>query len=103
MDAWPALESFSALCSELESAESSANEEVLGCNRGTPTVDAGYVPDFEDDPDGAGPFPELSYNPSLSFWFEYDFTGHEVFPYGNIYVVETHDGRCVKLQVSAFA
>jgi hypothetical protein len=102
VDGWPDLESFSAHCSDFAAAGETQNGGSLGCNRGTPTVDSGYVADSVDDPDGAGPFPELSYNPSLTFWFEYEFSSHEVHPYGNVYVVEAADGRCVKLQVTDY-
>ena len=66
------------------------------------SMDDGWIEDSFDDPDGAGPFPAINYHPSLTFWFEYEFSGHEVLPYGNIYVVETHAGDCVKLQLTDY-
>lgn len=96
------FDAFTVPCGELSSAESSANSGVLGCGGRTPTVDEGYVVDTVDDPDGAGPFPELSFNASLAFWFEYAFSDHEVIPFGNVYVVETHDGRCAKVQFTDY-
>ncbi len=101
-DDFASFDEFSALCSELGSAEDSANSGVLGCGGRTPTVDEGYVADEVDDPDGAGPFPQLSFNASLAFWFEYQFSDHEVVPFGNVYVVETHDGRCAKVQFTDY-
>lgn len=100
---WPSLDDFDAQCSDFVVAGETANQQVISCSGDhTPTVDEGWIPDSVDDPDGAGPFPEVSYHPSVTFWFEYQFSGHEVLPYGNIYVVESHDGDCVKLQVTDY-
>lgn len=99
---WASLESFTARCSDFGVAGSTTNEASFGCSGTTPTVDDGYVSDVLDDPDGAGPFPQKSHNSSLSFWFEYEFSGHTVIPYGHVYVVETNDGRCVKLQLTDY-
>jgi len=100
---WPDLETFDARCSEFIEAGSTANQQALSCDPDrVPTVDDGWIDDSVDDPDGAGPFPQVSYHPSLTFWFEYQFTGHEVLPYGNIYVVETRAGDCVKLQMTDY-
>jgi hypothetical protein len=100
--AWPSLEEFSARCSDFDQAAGTANVGAFGCDAPPPTVDDGWVADLVDDPDGAGPVGEVTYNPSLTFWFEYNFSGHEVFPYGNIYVVEGHDGACYKLQLTDY-
>ncbi|MEE2828253.1 MAG: HmuY family protein [Myxococcota bacterium] len=100
---WPSLEDFTAQCSDFTSASETNNDQPLSCSGDrTPTVDAGWIADSLDDPDGAGPFGTVSYHPSVTFWFEYEFTGHEVLPYGNIYVVETRAGDCVKLQVTDY-
>lgn len=102
VDAWPDLADFDARCADFVAADATDNTNGFGCDGGTPTVDDGFIADLLDDPDGAGPFGEISYNPSLSFWFEYDFGGHEAYPYGNVYVLELHDGGCVKLQVTDY-
>ncbi len=103
VDDWPDLDAFTADCSQFGIAGETENTQVISCTGGiTPTVDEGWISDSEDDPDGAGPFPSISYHPSVTFWFEYEFSGHEVIPYGNIYVVETHEGDCVKLQVTDY-
>lgn len=99
---WPLLGDFSARCSDFDVADGTANVGAFGCNAAPPTVDDGWVEDLLDDPDGAGPVAEVGYNPSVTFWFEYSFSGHEVFPYGNIYVVEGHDGACYKLQITDY-
>lgn len=100
---WPALDDFDARCSDFVPAGSTANQQALSCSGDrTPTVDDGWIEDSFDDPDGAGPFPALNYHPSVTFWFEYEFSGHEVLPYGNIYVVETRAGDCVKLQLTDY-
>ncbi len=99
---WPSLADFDARCSDFVAADATDNAGGFGCGDATPTVDDGFVTDLLDDPDGAGPFGEISYNPSLSFWFEYDFSGHEAWPYGNVYVLELHDGGCVKLQLTDY-
>ena len=99
---WPVLADYDARCVDFVAADATDNAGGFGCDGGMPTVDDGYISDLLDDPDGAGPFGEISYNPSLSFWFEYDFSGHEAYPYGNIYVLELHDGGCVKLQVTDY-
>lgn len=101
-DEWPLLAEFSAVCSDFDAADGTDNVGAFGCNAPPPTVDDGWVADLLDDPDGAGPVTEVSYNPSLTFWFEYSFSGHEVFPYGHVYVVEGHDGACYKLQVTDY-
>ncbi len=101
-DEWPDLASFDAACSDFDVAGATANTGAFGCNAGTPTVDDGWIADSEDDPDGAGPFGTVSFHPSVTFWFEYSFSGHEVFPYGNVYVVEAADGSCVKLQLTDY-
>lgn len=102
VEEWADIADFTARCSDFDLADGTENTGVLSCGGSTPTVDDGWVPDLLDDPDGAGPFAEIDYNPSLTFWFEYSFSGHEVFPYGHVYVVESHDGRCVKLQVTDY-
>jgi len=100
---WPLLEDFTARCSDFGIAGDTANRQALSCNPDrTPTVDDGWIEDSFDDPDGAGPFPAVDYHPSVTFWFEYEFTGHEVIPYGNIYVIETRAGDCVKLQLTDY-
>jgi hypothetical protein len=101
-DGWADLEAFSATCAELAAADGTENESAFGCSGTTPTVDDGYVLDVVDDPDGAGPFPSVPHNESLSFWFEYVFATHEVVPYGNVYVVEAADGRCAKIQFTDY-
>lgn len=102
-ESWADLAAFDARCSDFASADEVANGGgAFGCSGATPTVDEGYVPDALDDPDGAGPFPTLPHNPSLSFWFEYHFDTHEVDPYGHIYVIETWDGRCVKVRFTDY-
>lgn len=100
-DDWASLDDYSGRCSQFVAAGEVVNTGSLGC-RGEPTVDDGYVADRLDDPDGAGPFPQLPHNPSLSFWFEYDFSTHEVTPFGHVYVVELRDGSCVKLQLGDY-
>jgi len=103
VDDWPNLEDFDARCSDFVEAGSTANQQAISCDSGrTPTVDEGWIPDSFDDPDGAGPFPAVDYHPSVTFWFEYEFAGHEVLPYGNIYVIETRSGDCVKLQMTDY-
>ncbi len=102
VEEWADLADFTARCGDFDEADGTDNTGVLSCGGSTPTVDDGWVPDLLDDPDGAGPFAEIDYNPSLTFWFEYSFSGHEVFPYGHVYVVETHDGRCLKMQVTDY-
>jgi hypothetical protein len=103
VDEWPLLEDFTARCSDFGVAGDTANRQALSCNSDrTPTVDDGWIEDSLDDPDGAGPFPAIDYHPSVTFWFEYEFTGHEVLPYGNIYVIETRAGACVKLQLTDY-
>lgn len=101
-DAWASLDDFSARCSDFAAAGDTTNRASFGCSSNTPTVDDGYIADLLDDPDGAGPFPERAHNPSLSFWFEYDIGGHGVTPFGHVYVVETNDGGCVKLQLTDY-
>jgi hypothetical protein len=103
VDAWADLSAYDARCSDFHAVDEVVNQGgALGCGGNPPTVDGGYVEDSLDDPDGAGPFSEVSFHPSLTFWFEYDFSSHEVHPYGHVYVVETHDGRCVKLQLTDY-
>ena len=102
IELWASLAEFDGRCSDFAAAGSTQNIGGLGCDARDPTVDAGYVVDSVDDPDGAGPFPEVSFNPSLAFWFQYDFTSHEVEPFGNVYVVETRDGRCAKVQFTDY-
>ncbi len=101
-EAWAVLAEYDGHCADYGSAGSTENTGGLGCSSRSPTVDDGYVADSVDDPDGAGPFPSLSFNPSLAFWFQYDFADHEVLPFGNIYVVEARDGRCVKVQYTDY-
>ncbi len=99
---WPSLEDYSARCSDFVAAGSSNNAGTLACGGSTFTVDDGYVADELRDPDGAGPNGTLSYNASLTSWFEYLFNGHEVVPRGHVYALESHDGQCVKLQLSDY-
>ncbi len=99
---WALLADYDGFCSDHVAVDSTENTGGLGCDSRTPTVDAGYIADTLDDPDGAGPFPTLSFNASLAFWFQYDFTTHEVEPFGNVYVVETAEGRCVKVQFTDY-
>jgi hypothetical protein len=100
---WPLLEDFDARCSDFIEAGSTANRQALSCNSDrVPSVDEGWIADSLDDPDGAGPFPSVNYHPSVTFWFAYEFSGHEVLPYGNIYVIETRGGDCVKLQMTDY-
>ena len=101
-DDWASLPEYDGVCSDFAAAGSTSNTGGLGCSSRSPTVDSGYISDTLDDPDGAGPFPQVSFNPSLAFWFQYDFTDHEVLPFGNVYVVETHDGRCAKVQFTDY-
>ena len=101
-EAWASLEDFSGRCSDFVAIGATTNAPSFGCGGAPPTVDEGYVSDAIDDPDGAGPFPERSHNASLSFWFEYRISNHEVVPYGHVYVVETNDGRCVKMQLTDY-
>ena len=101
-DAWASLEEFDGRCSDFVASGETTNKASFGCSSNTPTVDDGYIVDQLDDPDGAGPFPERGHNPSLSFWFEYDIGGHGVTPFGHVYVLETHDGDCVKLQLTDY-
>lgn len=102
-DAWADLAAYDARCADFAAADEVVNDDgAFGCSGASPTVDAGYVSDADDDPDGAGPFPSVPHNTSLTFWFEYHFDTHEVDPYGHVYVVETHDGRCVKVQLTDY-
>jgi len=101
-EAWGDLDGFSARCSDFVSADETLNEASFGCSGTVPTVDSGYIEDVDKDPDGAGPFMRKSHNPSLTFWFEYDFGSRDVTPFGNIYVLETSDGSCVKMQVTDY-
>jgi|GEM_PF-5153661 len=100
-DNWASLGDFTARCSDFVAADGTQNSGTIGCG-GTVTVDDGYVADALRDPDGAGPNTTLSYNPSLTSWFQYLFSGHEVVPYGHVYVLQAHDGACVKLQLSDY-
>jgi len=103
VDNWPTLDDFNARCSDFVVAGSTANSQALSCNSNrVPSVDDGWIADSFDDPDGAGPFPAINYHPSVTFWFEYEFSGHEVIPYGNIYVIETRAGDCVKFQITDY-
>ena len=102
LDAWASLAEYDGRCSDFVAAGSTQNTGGLGCDARTPTVDEGYVLDTVDDPDGGGPFPAVSFNPSLGFWFQYDYSTHEVQPFGNVYVLETRDGRCVKVQFTDY-
>ena len=101
-DSWASLEDFDARCGDFAASGATTNQASFGCSANTPTVDDGYIGDRLDDPDGAGPFGERSHNASVSFWFEYQITGHGVTPYGHVYVVETNDGSCVKLQITDY-
>jgi len=101
-ESWAVLEDFAARCSDFVAAGATTNEASFGCSSNTPTVDDGYIADELDDPDGAGPFPERSHNSSLSFWFDYQISGHGVTPFGHVYVLETNDGHCVKLQLTDY-
>lgn len=101
-DSWADLAGFSGRCADFVSAEQTQNEASFGCSGTVPTVDAGYIEDVDKDPDGAGPFTRKSHNPSLTFWFEYDFASRDVTPFGNVYVLETNDGSCVKMQVTDY-
>jgi hypothetical protein len=101
-EAWADLEGFTARCSDFVAAAETENKASFGCSGTVPTVDAGYIEDETRDPDGAGPFAVKSHNPSLTFWFEYDFASRDVIPYGNVYVVETRDGGCVKMQLTDY-
>jgi hypothetical protein len=102
VDAWASLADYDGRCSDYVATGETANTGGLGCGARSPTVDDGFVSDALDDPDGAGPYGELTFNPSLAFWFQYDFSTHEVEPFGNVYVVETADGRCVKVQFTDY-
>ncbi len=101
-ESWASLEDFDARCSDFVASGSTTNRASFGCSSNTPTVDDGYISDVLDDPDGAGPFPERSHNSSLSFWFDYQISGHGVTPFGHVYVLETNDGHCVKLQITDY-
>jgi len=101
-DAWADLAGYTARCSDFLAAGETDNRASFGCSGRTPTVDDGYIEDLERDPDGAGPFVAKNHNPSLTFWFEYDFGTRDVIPYGHVYVVETHDGQCVKMQLTDY-
>ena len=100
---WPSLDEFDANCADYVVAGTTDNTQAISCQGGnSPSVDSGWIADSIDDPDGAGPFPAVAYHPSVTFWFEYQFSGHEVVPYGNIYVVEARNGGCVKLQITDY-
>ena len=101
-DDWADLAGFTARCSDFAAADATENKASFGCSGTVPTVDDGYIADAVRDPDGAGPFSSKSHNPSLTFWFEYDFGSRDVIPYGNVYVVETRDGGCVKMQLTDY-
>ena len=101
-DAWADFSAFSARCSDFAGADETTNKASFGCSGNTPTVDDGYIADITRDPDGAGPFASKTHNPSLTFWFEYNFSGRDVIPYGHVYVVELRDGGCVKMQLTDY-
>ena len=101
-ESWATLADFEARCSDFAASGETTNKASFGCSTNTPTVDDGYIADVLDDPDGAGPFPERAHNSSLSFWFDYQISGHGVTPFGHVYVLETSDGGCVKLQITDY-
>ncbi|MCO4769177.1 MAG: HmuY family protein [Deltaproteobacteria bacterium] len=101
-DAWADFDAFTGRCSDFVGADETSNRASFGCSGVTPTVDEGYVVDITRDPDGAGPFASKTHNPSLTFWFEYDFANRDVIPWGHVYVVELRDGGCVKMQITDY-